>query len=962
MANIIFGNDGSLGNYSVSGSTGWNISDKKIWGNTAADTFSFANVTWAKEFYGNSTWSLYGGGGEDTITFDGVADSGNLVAFNLSQLQSSSSTNKFTVIGSAQNDEFIWAGTAFPYFTKIDGGSAGTDTFNFSAASTGKTVNLYDSTYANIDIVIGSAYADTIRGVGTTNETLIGAGGADVLWGGDGSSSDSLKGGAGADTFWFGMNQGNDTIFGDFGNDAKSDVVKLSGINFADLTFGYDAGANGVVGFKTDTGYEGHLYLGNFADAATDYANRVNTFVADNLTFGLTIANNAGVAIGSSALADVLYGGTGKDTLTAGAGDSLYGGDNDDLLKYVSTGTYFDGGANGAAGDTLSGNWSTTAVDISLSDSKFKGIEILEGSSLADVLRGTTAAETLSGGKNGDQLWGGLGADYNDKLIGGAGADTFWFYANQGNDVIGAETTATDSASDVVKLSGINFADLTFSASTNDMLINFTDATGYTGQLTVENAVKYAGVTANRVNTFVTDDMTFGLAVGNDTGWALSGTTLIDILQGGAGNDTLTAGAGDKLFGGAGNDSLKYIATGGLFDGGNDTDILTGEALATAMDINLYDANVKNIEVLIGSSLGDVLRGSTLANTLQGGIGADKLWGNQGNDIMTGGLGADTYWFGLLDGVDTISDDTAYNAKDVVVFSDLSFGQLSFGISSGLSELEITVGADSTNKLVLEKWATNINSDAKRVNTFVTTDLTFGLEMATTATALSTDGTSLSDYMVGESGADVLGGSAGADTIFAMGGGDSVKYKATAAKVDGGEGQDSLTAASAAAGVDIDLRNVDATKTNFANIEVVTGSSYDDILRGTTGAETLVGGSGNDAIWGAAGADSLEGGVGSDTYWFGGADGNDTIKSATNNSSDYVVFSSIDGRQIGGADLKTVELSGNDLVITLSTDDALTLADWNLGSGNKLNKFNFGANGNYSLAITAGVATWTKLS
>ena len=46
--------------------------------------------------------------------------------------------------------------------------------------------------------------------------------------------------------------------------------------------------------------------------------------------------------------------------------------------------------------------------------------------------------------------------------------------------------------------------------------------------------------------------------------------------------------------------------------------------------------------------------------------GADQLWGNKGNDVLIGGVGADTYWFGVGDGSDTITDGGALNAYDVV--------------------------------------------------------------------------------------------------------------------------------------------------------------------------------------------------------------------------------------------------------------------------------------------------------
>ena len=296
---------------------------------------------------------------------------------------------------------------------------------------------------------------------------------------------------------------------------------------------------------------------------ANTNGNRTNTFVADDKTFGLAIANSVGTNLTGTSYSDYMLGGGGNDTLTAGAGDSLFGGAGDDSLNYISTGSKFDGGAGT---DTLSASPLTSGVEINLYDSTISNIEMLVGSSLADVLRGSSIANTLSGGIGNDQLWGGTGA-VADSLVGGAGADTFYFGIGEGDDVIAKEATVADLRYDAVQLSGINFADLTFGYSGgNDAVIGFAASTGYTGTLTIEEFI--SNTNTGRVNTFYAADKTFGLAIANSVGTNLTGTSYSDYMLGAAGNDTLTAGAGDSLFGGAGDDSMFYISTGGKFDGG----------------------------------------------------------------------------------------------------------------------------------------------------------------------------------------------------------------------------------------------------------------------------------------------------------------------------------------------------------------------------------------------------------
>ena len=99
------------------------------------------------------------------------------------------------------------------------------------------------------------------------------------------------------------------------------------------------------------------------------------------------------------------------------------------------------------------------------------------------------------------------------------------------------------------------------------------------------------------------------------------GVTLIDlpaVIDGGAGDDTLTGGGGnDRLLGGLGNDCLN---------GGSGNDMLFGGA---------------GNDTLIGGSGNDVLSGGDGCDNLQGGAGRDILIGGLGADSLDGGSGDD---------------------------------------------------------------------------------------------------------------------------------------------------------------------------------------------------------------------------------------------------------------------------------------------------------------------------------
>jgi Ca2+-binding RTX toxin-like protein len=155
---------------------------------------------------------IYGYGGNDTLNGYGGND----------HLYGGDGADKLDgglgvdwLYGEAGNDILYFGGYADHY----DGGT-GTDTLSFAKKTSGWTLNEITShdienaggSLGNIEKVIGSNYADTIRmDVGT----ISGGGGNDQLYGGAGSNH--LNGGSGSD-FLFGE-RGNDTLDGGPGAD-----------------------------------------------------------------------------------------------------------------------------------------------------------------------------------------------------------------------------------------------------------------------------------------------------------------------------------------------------------------------------------------------------------------------------------------------------------------------------------------------------------------------------------------------------------------------------------------------------------------------------------------------------------------------------------------------------------------------------------------------------------------------
>ncbi|WOX49141.1 retention module-containing protein [Aeromonas sp. XH] len=163
----------------------------------------------------------------------------------------------------------------------------------------------------------------------------------------------------GADRFNGGA--GDDILFGD--------AVRFTGI-----------GGEGYAAIKQYV--SGKLGAGSATDA------QVHSYIRDHASeFDQSSANDKG---------DTLYGGDGNDILFGQGGDDfLYGGAGNDIL--------FGGSGN----DTLYGE---------------SGSDVLSGGSGNDTLYGGTGNDVLSGGLGNDILVGGLG---DDILKGDAGADAF---------------------------------------------------------------------------------------------------------------------------------------------------------------------------------------------------------------------------------------------------------------------------------------------------------------------------------------------------------------------------------------------------------------------------------------------------------------------------------------------------------------------------------------------------------
>ena len=380
----------------------------------------------------------------------------------------------------------------------------------------------------------------------------------------------------------------------------------------------------------------------------------------------------------------------------------------------------------------------------------------------------------------------------------------------------------------------------------------------------------------------------------------------IENLQGSDGADVLTGNALDNnIFGGDGGDTID----GGL---GNDVldawfsleDTLTYANTAGSVTVNLSILTAQNtggsgidtiagFEHLTGGKGNDTLTGNILKNTILGGDGNDTIEGGAEADILDGqGNGA---------AGDTISYASANSFTGVPVTVDLATLTVSGGDADGdtISNFENIVGSNWNDTLTGDGKANTIfggnGSDLIKGGAgadildgggapgdtvsfegsplAVTVTLGDGSTQTTVTGPLGSDGAGDKiknfENIIGTAGNDVLTGNSDLNTLHGGDGNDVIDGGADQDDMYGEGGIDTLSYASSAFAVKVDLSQTfqfiddGMTITEITDgFENLTGSAHNDKLLGDMNANTLMGGAGNDKIDGGAGDDILDGGAG----------------------------------------------------------------------------------------------------
>ncbi|MEX0285798.1 MAG: VCBS domain-containing protein [Paracoccaceae bacterium] len=546
------------------------------------------------------------------------------------------------------------------------------------------------------------------------------------------------------------------------------------------------------------------------------------------------------------------------------------------------------------------------------------GFENYFGSNASDVVTNGAGANVIDGSTGNDTINIGVGFDSTlDTFIGGIGADDLV------NDS-GANFGFVDFDFDgVVTDNGTGIEEIFFNGH---QLLGTADANHFNLTFVSLDRLDTA---ATNVNTGGGNDVVFGSGQFATT---TTGSSLLNIRYDlGEGNDTFTGAASgsvvDVVDGGIGNDNIS---------GGAANDILMGGA---------------GDDTLLGGASNDDLTGGAGADSIDGGSGNDTIRIVAGDDVVTdtliGGSGAD----------DIVNDSGADFA-----FANFDFDGVVSANGSGIEEIFFDghrmLGTADANHFNLALVSLDrLNTAATNVDTGGGNDVVFGSgQFATTTT-----GSSLLNirYDLGEGNDTFTGAASGsvADVVEGGIGNDNIDGGAANDTLSGGMGDDTLIGGASSD----DL-------TGGAGADNINGGSGNDTIRIVAGddlvTDILIGGSGADDLVNDSGADFMIGdfdftgavtqnGTGIDEIFF---NGQMLLGTA---GDDHQNFGLVSFDRIDDSATNVATGGGNDVVFgsgqfaTTTTGASLLSVRYDLGAGN--DTFTGDASGSVADVVEGGI-------
>ncbi|WP_198377683.1 hypothetical protein [Neoroseomonas rubea] len=339
---------------------------------------------------------------------------------------------------------------------------------------------------------------------------------------------------------------------------------------------------------------------------------------------------------------------------------------------------------------------------------------------------------------------------------------------------------------------------------------------------------------------------------GSAAGERIFGTSLADIIEGGAGNDILRGGIGidetraftegygsDSMSGGEGDDTIESAFD--IFD--NDT-INGGAGYDWLVIRSVTDPFDGPLGAVFDLREGILRRGTTFATRTDVVFGVEGVLGTDGTDVLTGlsfSTTGVTFRFVGGRGNDRI---TGFNTD----FNQADYRSSTSGIVASLATGSVQDGLGGTDTLsrIRNIAGSATGGDSIEGGTFG--DLIFGIGGA--------------DTLVGGMGGDRLDGGAGADSLVG-GANDDLYWVDSGAdrilELAGGGRDKAMASVSLNLAAEVEDLLLSGTAALAAN-----GNALGNGMTGNVGANRLNGAGGDDTLAGAAGNDTLDGGLGGD--------------------------------------------------------------------------------------------------
>ena len=473
-------------------------------------------------------------------------------------------------------------------------------------------------------------------------------------------------------------------------------------------------------------------------------------------------------------------------------------------------------------------------------------IGLVEAATMFDIPQNLikVGAGLITGSSDADLFY----LDASDQtLMGGAGPDSYIVGRNFGNDVID-DVETSNRMSDLLRFSHYNTEDIIMSRDGVDLVINVVGTDDELRIIRQFQDPRYSKMVGYidpdygvREIIFANGEVWDKLAIAKAVSWntvgddLIIGTSAIDFLDGGAGNDTLQGGGnGDVYAFGIGDgrdiilDEIGYIDTDApdivsfkegislndvrftrdgnsddlviQIDGTNDVLTVTDQFKATYTGVLgvhwmnrieafytqngesiVWDALLKRVLETMRTEGNDTIYGFSVADVLDGGAG---------NDFLSGGNEDDTYVMALGYGHDTIrdaKDNILSGGTDTLLFRGINSTDVTLSRQADSKDLIITL-SDGSSVTIKDQFNLTYGLGAyefDRIEAFVFADATWSyhdvmdrlIEQNTTSGNDSIYGFTYEETLEGGEGDDYLAGGQEGDVYrYSLGDGNDTIY------------------------------------------------------------------------------------------------------------------------------------------------------------------------------------------